>query len=364
MGLEERNPGEVLVRLGAATKAVQRVLQAAVEFGAAEQGAEFHLRGRRPQPISERRDGRRVRRGRNRLAHCARGLGEVSGRPGMAGSVGVRICGAGTPRYAASPWLGGRTGGRMGGMLAGGARQERTEGLGGASSANCAEAQGAAGGERLPVHWHNIAGGDCSSGGKGVRGRGASVPGTVGEHAGRTPRCHRGSAPPRGSCSQAGGPLQRARPLAARAVGSLSEYGGQRRVRRGGVNRTSSARDAGRRTCRRRGRMGASLRAIKAGASEQRRSQTRVVRQTQIDPRDRPCRIHPAGEVCPACPVPRTHFGHHLPYTTPPLPYYHPRAPTSTSPVSDCTVPCHVMVHPEYAYSSALLWEEEEEEEE
>jgi tetratricopeptide (TPR) repeat protein len=24
--------------------------------------------------------------------------------------------------------------------------------------------------------------------------------------------------------------------------------------------------------------------------------------------------------------------------------------------VSDCPVPCHVMVHPEYAYSSALLW--------
>ena len=71
-----------------------------------------------------------------------------------------------------------------------------------------------------------------------------------------------------------------------------------------------------------------------------------MVRQTQIDPRDRPCRIHPAGEVRPACPVPRTHFGHHLPYTAPPLPYYHPRAPTSTSPVSDCTVPCHVMVHP------------------
>ena len=80
-----------------------------------------------------------------------------------------------------------------------------------------------------------------------------------------------------------------------------------------------------------------------------------MVRQTQIDPRDRPCCIHPAGEVRPACPVPRTHFGHHLPYTAPPLPYYHPRAPTSTSPVSDCTVPCHVMVHPEYAYSSALL---------
>ena len=45
MGLEERDPGEVSVRLGAATEAVQRVLQAAVELGTAEQGAEFHLRG-------------------------------------------------------------------------------------------------------------------------------------------------------------------------------------------------------------------------------------------------------------------------------------------------------------------------------
>ena len=131
----------------------------------------------------------------------------------------------------------------------------------------------------------------------------------------------------------------------------------RRRISRAALAaRTSNAHDAGRLTCRRRGWVGASLSAIIAGASEQRRSQTRVVRYTQIDPRDRPCRIHPAGEVCPACPVPRTHFGHHLPYTTPPPPYYHPRAPTSTSPVSDCTVPCHVMVHPEYAYSSALLW--------
>ena len=52
MGLEERNPGEVSVRLGAATKAVQRVLQAAVEFGAAEQGAEFHLRGDGHNPLA------------------------------------------------------------------------------------------------------------------------------------------------------------------------------------------------------------------------------------------------------------------------------------------------------------------------
>ena len=46
----------------------------------------------------------------------------------------------------------------------------------------------------------------------------------------------------------------------------------------------------------------------------------------------------PSYEVCPACPVPRTRFGHHLPYTTPPLPYYHPRAPTPTSPVSDAAL--------------------------
>ena len=45
MGLEERNPREVSVRLGAAAEAVQRVLQAAVELGTAEQGAELHLRG-------------------------------------------------------------------------------------------------------------------------------------------------------------------------------------------------------------------------------------------------------------------------------------------------------------------------------
>ena len=72
----------------------------------------------------------------------------------------------------------------MGGMLAGGARQERTEGLGGASSANCAKAQGAAGGEQLPVHWHNIAGGGCSRGEEGAREGGAS-PGPLCQPRGR-----------------------------------------------------------------------------------------------------------------------------------------------------------------------------------
>ena len=52
MGLEERDPGEVSVCLGAATEAVQRILQAAVDFGTAEQGAEFHLRGDGRDPLA------------------------------------------------------------------------------------------------------------------------------------------------------------------------------------------------------------------------------------------------------------------------------------------------------------------------
>ena len=40
----------------------------------------------------------------------------------------------------------------------------------------------------------------------------------------------------------------------------------------------------------------------------------------------RPSLLHPlhSGKVSPACPVPRTHFGHHLPCTSPPL------SPTTT----------------------------------
>ena len=44
MRLEERDSREIPVRLGAATKAIQRVLQAAVDLGAAENCAKFHLR--------------------------------------------------------------------------------------------------------------------------------------------------------------------------------------------------------------------------------------------------------------------------------------------------------------------------------
>ena len=61
-----------------------------------------------------------------------------------------------------------------------------------------------------------------------------------------------------------------------------------------------------------------------------------VVQQTQIDPRDRPCCIHPVGEVRPACPVPRTHSGTtcHIPLlrspiTTPEPPPLLPLCPTA-----------------------------------
>ena len=57
-----------------------------------------------------------MRRGRIRLAHCTRGLGEGGGHPGTAGSMGVRIGGSGTPRYAASPGWGGKAGGWMAGQ--------------------------------------------------------------------------------------------------------------------------------------------------------------------------------------------------------------------------------------------------------
>ena len=46
MSLEERSPGEVPTCLRAAAKAVQRMLQAALDRGATEDGAKLHLRRR------------------------------------------------------------------------------------------------------------------------------------------------------------------------------------------------------------------------------------------------------------------------------------------------------------------------------
>ena len=55
------------------------------------------------------------------------------------------------------------------------------------------------------------------------------------------------------------------------------------------------------------------------------------------------------------CPGPISGTIYHVPLLRSPTTTPEP-LPLPTSPVSDCTVPCHVMVHPEYAYSSALLW--------
>ena len=46
MSFEESDPREVPMCLGAAAQAVQRVLQAALDLGATEDGAELHLRRR------------------------------------------------------------------------------------------------------------------------------------------------------------------------------------------------------------------------------------------------------------------------------------------------------------------------------
>ena len=46
MSLEERNPREVPTCLGAAAKAIQSMLQAALDLGATEDGTELHLRRR------------------------------------------------------------------------------------------------------------------------------------------------------------------------------------------------------------------------------------------------------------------------------------------------------------------------------
>jgi hypothetical protein len=82
-----------------------------------------------------------VQTGRTGWAHCVQALSEVGGHDGSARTARVRAGGVGTPRYAASHKLGVGAGGRTEGELVGGARRERTEGLSGASSANCAHAE-------------------------------------------------------------------------------------------------------------------------------------------------------------------------------------------------------------------------------
>ena len=58
-----------------------------------------------------------------------------------------------------------------------------------------------------------------------------------------------------------------------------------------------------------------------------------------------------ANSACPALRACSDATHHTLP---PRIPVYRP--PFPRTPVSDCTVPCRYVVHPGYAYPSALLW--------
>ena len=131
---------------------------------------------------------------------------------------------------------------------------------------------------------------------RGREGR-ASVPAAVDGRAHRTPHCRRGSEPQHGSRSQAGGPSQR-QPLGARCwrlEGKQRKAVAKGRARRAASElpqqpdgRESPGTDFSGRT-----------------GSRQRRPH-RVVQQTQIDPRDRPCCTQPAGVSAPParCPEP------------------------------------------------------------
>ena len=75
--------------------------------------------------------------------------------------------------------------------------------------------------------------------------------------------------------------------------------------------------------------------------------------QTQIDLHDRPCRVHPrCGRL--SLPGAPSLLGRDPPYSPSPPPRLSPPLPHTL--VSDCTVPCRYVVHPGYAYPSALLW--------
>ena len=189
---------------------------------------------------------------------------------------------------------------------------------------------------------------------RGSGGR-ASGPAAVGARERRTTRCRRDSGPQHGSRSQAGGPSQRQR-RSARAVGSPRGIGGRRQPEEGsagqferccpwrcGVLLLTGGRESPRADFS--GRTGAGGGNL-AGGSSKRRSILATV---------------PAAPTLPAypphrCPVQRTHLGAICRAPLLRSPITTPMPPPPLSLVSDCPVPCYVMVRPEYAYSSALLW--------
>ena len=85
--------------------------------------------------------GEQVRTCRAEWAHCVRALGEEGGHGGGVRDAHVRACGGDTPRRAATCRLGVRAMDGAKSVLVGSAWRELTEGLAGASSANCARVE-------------------------------------------------------------------------------------------------------------------------------------------------------------------------------------------------------------------------------
>jgi hypothetical protein len=283
------------------------------------------------------------------LAHCSRGSGEAGGRAGAAGHAKTGVCDARGPRYAASQELGVRNARRTVGALVRGEEEERTEGLAGASSADCARERGARLGEQWVMHWHcsGHAGGISGIMQKGTRRQGERACGR------RRTRAPDTTLSPRLRAS-ARFPFPGRRPIATAAPL------GARCWRLARNRRTAAAEGRKRRTVRElllltggrespragfSGRTGAGGGDLAGGRSKRRSILATVP-------------AAPALPACPPhrCPVQRTHSG--ATYRAPLLrsPATTPMPPPPLPLVSDCPVPCHVMVHPEYAYSSALLW--------
>ena len=107
------------------------------------------------RPIGEPGRFAGVQPGEEGFTHCTRRLGEAGGRAGAAGHARTGVCDARGLRYAAPQELGARNARRTVEALVRGGEEERTEGLAGASSADCAWGRGARLGEQFIMHWHS-----------------------------------------------------------------------------------------------------------------------------------------------------------------------------------------------------------------
>jgi len=108
------------------------------------------------RPIGEPGRFAGVQPGEGGFTHCTGRLGEVGGRAGEAGLAKVGACGARGLWYAAPQGLEARDARRTVEAHVRGGEEGRTEGLAGASSADCAWGRGARLGEQFIMHWHSI----------------------------------------------------------------------------------------------------------------------------------------------------------------------------------------------------------------